>query len=155
MHHPYKSAKRLTASFVSACALAAARKIRQLSVVTYAAITSVDIDGLFKRIIQEESHALRRTPTGLSRGASPAGNVEEAGTEEERSHATEPEEERSHSPDEPQRPVLLGDLNLWIWETQEKIQFSQVSAWPERVSDHKLDAPLTHPAKRFNGNSKR
>jgi hypothetical protein len=48
---------------------------------------------LYKRIIQEASHALPRTPAGLGRGASPAGSVEEGlCTEEESSHATEPEE---------------------------------------------------------------
>ena len=45
--------------------------------------------------------------------------------------------------------VLLGDLNLWIGETQQHLTFPQVSEWPDRLSDHKLPAPLANPAKLF------
>ena len=47
--------------------------------------------------------------------------------------------------------VLLGDLNLWIGDTQHPLTHAHVKAWPKRESDHKLDEPLSHPAKLFMG----
>jgi hypothetical protein len=47
--------------------------------------------------------------------------------------------------------VLLGDLNLWIGDTQHPLTHAHVQGWPKRESDHKLEDPLSHPAKLFMG----
>jgi hypothetical protein len=47
--------------------------------------------------------------------------------------------------------VLLGDLNLWIGDMQHPLTHAHVQGWQKRESDHKLEEPLSHPAKLFMG----